>query len=80
MGRWMISNKLKLNDDKMELIVFSSKFRPRPSLSNVQIWYPIKTETLNLNTLGNKKFSKRDCDMIKLRLQGKHGEDAKYLH
>ena len=37
MGRWMISNKLKLNDDKTELIVFSSKFRPRPCLSNVQI-------------------------------------------
>ena len=35
--RWMISNKLKLNDDKTELIVFSSKFRPRPCLSNVQI-------------------------------------------
>ena len=33
----MISNKLKLNDDKTELIVFSSKFRPRPCLSNVQI-------------------------------------------
>ena len=25
--RWMISNKLKLNDDKTELIVFSSKFQ-----------------------------------------------------
>ena len=35
--RWMISNKLKLNDDKTELFVFSSKFRPRPCLSNVQI-------------------------------------------
>ena len=35
--RWMISNKLKLNDDKTELIVFTSKFRPRPCLSNVQI-------------------------------------------
>ena len=35
--RWMISNKLKLNDDKTEFIVFSSKFRPRPCLSNVQI-------------------------------------------
>ena len=31
----MISNKLKLNDDKTELIVFSSKFHPRPCLSNV---------------------------------------------
>ena len=38
--RWMISNKLKLNDDKTELIVFSSKFRSRPCLmiSNVQIY------------------------------------------
>ena len=35
--RWMMSNKLKLNDDKTALIVFSSKFRPRPCLSNVQI-------------------------------------------
>ena len=34
--RWMISNKLKLNDDKTELIVFSSKYRPRPFLSNGQ--------------------------------------------
>ena len=37
---------------------------------------PVKTETLNLNTFGNEKFSKRDCDLIKLRLQGKHGEDV----
>ena len=37
---------------------------------------PINTETLNLNTFGNEKFSKRDCDLIKLRLQGKHGEDV----
>ena len=37
---------------------------------------PIKTEILNLNTFGNDKFSKRDCDLIKLRLQGKHGEDV----
>ena len=34
---------------------------------------PKRTETLNLNTFGNKKFSKRDCDLFKLRLQGKHG-------
>ena len=37
---------------------------------------PIKTETLNLNTFANDKFSKKDCDLIKLRLQGKHGEDV----
>ena len=35
--RWMISNKLKLNDDKTKLIVFSSKFRPTPCLSDAQI-------------------------------------------
>ena len=35
--RWMISNKLKLNVDKTELIAFSSKYRPKPCLSNVQI-------------------------------------------
>ena len=35
--RWMSSNKLKLNDDKTELIVFISKYRPRTFLSNVQI-------------------------------------------
>ena len=37
---------------------------------------PTKTDTLNLNTFGNEKFSKRDCDLIKLRLQRKHGEDV----
>ena len=37
---------------------------------------PIETETLNLNTFGNEKFSKRDCDLIKLRLQGKRREDV----
>ena len=36
----------------------------------------IKTKTLNLNTFDNEKFSKRDSDLIKLRLQGKHGEDV----
>ena len=35
-NRGMISNKLKLIDDKTELIIFSSKF-PRSCLSNVQI-------------------------------------------
>ena len=37
---------------------------------------PIKTETLTLNTFGNEKFSKRDCDLMKLRLQGKNDEDV----
>ena len=29
---WMRLNKLKLNSDKSELLVISSKYRPRPSL------------------------------------------------
>ena len=37
---------------------------------------PIKTQTLNLNTFGNEKFPKRDCDLIKVCLQGNHGEDV----
>ena len=37
---------------------------------------PIKTKTLNLNTFCNEKFSKRDCDLIKLRLQGRHDQDV----
>ena len=36
-GDWMLCNKLKLNQDKMELLVVSSRFRPRPPLNHVQI-------------------------------------------
>ena len=36
-GDWMMCNKLKLNQDKMELLVVSSRFRPRPPLNHVQI-------------------------------------------
>ena len=60
--RWMISNKLKLNDDKTELIVFSSKFRPRPCLSNVQIGSECIEHS---NTVGNLGV----C-LIKLYLSG----------
>ena len=33
----MSCNKLKLNRDKMELLVISSKYRPRPSLDNILV-------------------------------------------
>ena len=36
-GDWMLCNKLKLNQDKMEVLVVSSRFRPRPPLNHVQI-------------------------------------------
>ena len=50
--RWMISNKLKLNDDKTELIVFSSKYRPRPCLSNVQIGSECIKQSNTVRNLG----------------------------
>ena len=35
--RWMSCNKLKLNRDKTELLVISSKYRPRPSLDSILV-------------------------------------------
>ncbi|XP_068741780.1 uncharacterized protein [Montipora capricornis] len=35
--RWMSCNKLKLNRDKMELLVISSKYRPRSSLDSILV-------------------------------------------
>ena len=37
MAAWMLSNKLKLNKDKSEVLVISSSYRPRPPLSSVDI-------------------------------------------
>ena len=37
-GDWMLCNKLiKLNQDKTELLVISSRYRPRPPLNHIQI-------------------------------------------
>ena len=33
----MLCNRLKLNQDKTEVLVFSSSYRPRPSLDNLMI-------------------------------------------
>ena len=35
--RWMSCNKLKLNRDKTELLVISSKYRPCPSLDSILV-------------------------------------------
>ena len=35
--RWMSCNKLKVNRDKTELLVISSKYRPRPSLDSILV-------------------------------------------
>jgi len=34
---WMSCNKVKLNRDKTELLVISSKYRPRPSLDSILV-------------------------------------------
>ena len=34
---WMLANKLKLNSDKTEILVFSSCYCPRPTLNNLVI-------------------------------------------
>ena len=37
MCTWMIKTKLKLNYDKTELIVISSKHQPRPAIESIQV-------------------------------------------
>ncbi len=37
---------------------------------------PIKTEVLNLNTFGDAGFSKKECDLVELTLQGRNGQDV----
>ena len=37
MCTWMIKTKLKLNDDKTELIVISSKHQQRPAIESIQV-------------------------------------------
>ena len=36
-GEWMLRNKLKLNQDKNELLVISSTYRPRPPLDYIRV-------------------------------------------
>ena len=47
MDAWMLSNKLKLNKDKSEVLVISSSYRPRPPLSSVD--YGILLSRLSRN-------------------------------
>ena len=36
-GDWMLRNKLKLNQDKTEVLVISSKYRPRPPFDYIRV-------------------------------------------
>jgi hypothetical protein len=37
---------------------------------------PLKRETLNLNTFGDKRFSKQQCDLVQVSLQGNNGRHS----
>jgi len=39
----------------------------------------LRKEQLTLNTFGNEHFSKRECDLIRVRLVGKHGGDVNII-
>ena len=35
---------------------------------------PVKSETLHLNTFGDERYTKQQCDVVNLRIQGSQGE------
>ena len=49
---WMRLNKLKLNSDKSELLVISSKCRPRPSLDSISISEQVVNLSVSARNLG----------------------------
>ena len=49
---WMKLNKLKLNSDKSELLVISSKYRPRPSLDSISISEQVVKSSVSARNLG----------------------------
>ena len=48
--RWMTNNKLKLNENKTELLVISSKYRSRPMVTYIQEG----VETIKHHSCGKK--------------------------
>ena len=45
-------NKLKLNGDKSELLVISSKYRPRPSFDSISISEQVVNSSVSARNLG----------------------------
>ena len=64
---WMIMNKLKMNGEKTEILVFSSSYRPRPPLDFLDIVSEnvlcstiarnIAVPRFNLKTYGGRSFT-----------------------
>ena len=51
-GDWMQRNKLKLNQDKTELLVISSKYRPRPPLDYIRVGEEVIKSSKQARNLG----------------------------
>ena len=49
---WMAINKLKLNQDKTEVVLISSRYRPRPPLESLQIGNVNVVPTSSARNLG----------------------------
>ena len=68
---WITNNKLKLNQEKTELIVISSRFRPRPALGYVSVGEQIlpKPSARNLCAMFDQC-----CNMVKhvKKISAKH--------
>lgn len=51
-SHWMLRNKLKLNQDKTELLVNSSKYRPRAPLDYVRVGEEVIKSSKQAKNLG----------------------------
>ena len=55
---WMAINKLKLNQDKTEVVLISSRYRPTPPLESLQIGNVIVVPSSSVRNLGRVIFDK----------------------
>ena len=57
-----------LLDKGSQRTYITSRLKSRLNLS------PVKSETLHLNTFGDERYTKQQCDVVNLRLQGSQGK------
>ena len=50
--RWMLYNNLKMNNDKTELLILHSRYRPRPSLEFVTVGHSPVSPTPSARNIG----------------------------
>ena len=51
-GDWMLRNQLKLNQDKTDLLVISSKYHPRPPLDYIRVGEEVIKSSKQARNLG----------------------------